>query len=84
LAPHDERPPDQTAKAEAEDVGLLYPQVGEEGADVVGQLVERRRSVGVGRASVTLRLDGDHLAAHSQRGKPRAKHQVDREQPAVE
>ncbi len=81
---HDERPPDQPAEAEAEDVGLLDPEVGEEGGDVVGQLVDRHRSVGVGRASVTLQFDGDHLAARRQRGEHRAEHEVDREHPAVE
>jgi len=45
---HAEGPADQPTQTETEDVGLLDPQVGEEGGDVVGQLVDRHRSAGGG------------------------------------
>jgi hypothetical protein len=51
---HDERPPDQPAEAEAEDIGLADLEMGEQGCDIVGQLFDRHRSIAVGRASVSL------------------------------
>ena len=57
--------------AEADHVGLLDAEVGEQGGRVVGDALVADRPVGVGGAAVRLRVEGDDLAVRGQVGQQR-------------
>ena len=79
-----DRERDQTAEAQAEQIGLGDPQVIEQRNDVTGQRPDRHRAAGVGGAPVALELHRDHLPARRQGLEQRPETEIDSQQAAVE
>ena len=75
---------DETAEAEAEEIGLGDPQMVEQRDDVTGQRLDRHRAVGVGGVPVALELHRDHLPARRQGFEQRPEIEVDGQQATVE
>ena len=75
---------DETAETETEEIGLCDPQVVEQRDDIVGERVDRHRTVGVGGVPVALELHRDHLPTRSKGFEQRAEIQVDGHQATVE
>ena len=74
---------DAAAERVADEVGLLEPEVVDEGRDVVGHEPDVDRPIDVGGAAVPLEVDRDDLVALGQRREDRPEH-LARAEPAVE
>jgi hypothetical protein len=58
---------DETAEAEAEQIGLGDPQMVQQRDDVTGQRLDRHRAAGVGGVPAALQLHRDDLPARRER-----------------
>ena len=75
---------DETAEAETEEIGLGDPQMVEQRDDIVGERLDRHRTVGVGGVPVALELHRDQLPTRSKGFEQRPEIEVDGHQATVE
>ena len=79
-----DRARDETAEAEAEQIGLGDPPMIEQRDNVTGQRLDRHRTAGVGGVPVALQLHRDHLPARRKGLEQRPESEVDGHQATMQ